>query len=170
MKKNITQSVNTMQTSIFLPSSCVFTGHRNIDENFKKKKLKRVIENFIKEDIRVFYCGMACGFDLIACEIVIHLKKKYKDVQIFACIPCLNQERTFPANEKEKYKKLIEKVDKKIYVSEESYFVGCMHKRNRFMCDKADCMIAYCNQEKGGTAYTVKYFQNSYPNKKILFL
>ena len=160
----------SLQTSLFAKNSCVFTGHRLVEEGFNKKALKKAVEMLINKGITVFYNGMACGFDLIAGETVLDLKKKYKQIRFIACIPCVYQDKAFPSEEKKRYAKILKKADEKIMVSNEPYFVGCMHKRNRFMCDKADVMVAYCKKEKGGTAYTVKYFQKTYPNKQVIFL
>lgn len=159
-----------IQTSLFAPTSCVFTGHRVLEEDFSKKQFKKLLEQLIKDGIKTFYNGLARGFDLTACETVLALKKKYKDIRLIGCIPCFNQDSTFPDSDKKRYQAVLKKLDETVLVSEKMYFNGCMHKRNRYMCDKADVMVAYCKKATGGTAYTVQYFQKTYPQKKVLFL
>ena len=161
---------NAIQTSLFAPTSCVFTGHRDLGKDFRKSALKKETEIAIKKGVKKFYCGLALGFDLTACEVVLDLKKKYKDVQLIGCIPCLEQSKFFPAEEKKRYYKIIEKLDERILVSDALYYKGCMHKRNEYMCDNADMMIAYCKVNTGGTAYTVNYFTKKYPQRPVIFL
>lgn len=157
------------QLSIFKQSnkSCAFTGHRIIQKDFSKIKLKKEILKLIKTGINVFYCGMALGFDLIACETVLNLKKKYKDIKIIACIPCSNQDQYFSQEDKLRYANLLEKVDEKVILAN-AYYNGCMQKRNIYMCDRADVLLCYLRQEKGGTAQTVNYFKRKYPEKTVI--
>ena len=42
-------------------------------------------------------------------------------------------------------------------VLNETYAPGCFHQRNRYMVDKADCVIAVWDGTPGGTGYTVAY-------------
>ena len=151
------------------PTACVFTGHRHLDADFSLKKLKKHIEAVIKDGVTEFYNGMALGFDLIAAQTVLSLKKKYPSVKLIACIPCKDQDKYFSIEDKRLYHELLEKADERILISE-NYHKGCMLQRNRYMADKSDIMIAYCNKPTGGTAYTVKYFQKIHPDSKILFI
>ena len=43
-KQETTAFISSVQTSLFTPTSCVFTGHRELDEDFNKRKLKKLIE------------------------------------------------------------------------------------------------------------------------------
>ena len=46
------------------------------------------------------------------------------------------------------------------YMVSDHYYKGCMQKRNRYMVDKADIVLAIWNGEKsGGTWGTIKYAQ-----------
>jgi len=152
-----------------LATACVFTGHRHLEEDFSLKRLERAVEEAIKSGVTTFYNGMAVGFDIVAAETVLAFKKKYPNIKLIACIPCLNQDKYFSEREKQDYYAVLEKVDEQVLVSER-YNRGCMLKRNRYMADRADMMIAYCNKESGGTAYTVNYFKEKRPDGKILFI
>ena len=81
-------------------TACVFTGHRQLEYDFDQGRLQQAIENFIQQGVQTFYCGMALGFDLLAAELVLAFKKTYKDVKFIACIPCYNQEKSFPEKDK----------------------------------------------------------------------
>ncbi len=149
--------------------SCAFTGHRELPEYFSSKKLYTEIEELIKNGIEIFYNGMAIGFDLLSAEQVLKLKKKYKDVKLVACIPCYNQEKNFSPKDKKRYVEILKKADKQILLSEK-YYKGCMQVRDQYMADNADVLVAFCEKETGGAAYTLKYFKKKYPDKKIVMI
>ena len=108
---------------------------------------------------------MAWGFDLKAFELLY--KKKDKNIDIIACVPCKNQEIYFKKSEKEKYLNYLEKADKIVYVSDE-YFDGCMQKRNRYLVDNSSLLIAYIYSNMGGTKNTVSYAEKK--GKNIIYL
>lgn len=168
MKKE--NNIQTQQTSLFSPKTCAFTGHRELARGFSKRKLKKEIEKLIIEGVHTFYNGLAMGFDLVACNVVLALKRKYKNIRLIACIPCLEQEKYYSQTEKKQYGEILKKADEIVYVSNTAYYNGCMQKRNVYMCENVDILIAYIYKETGGTAYTVKYFQKKYPQKTIIFI
>ena len=153
-------------------TSCVFTGHRELGEEFTsktEKTLKAEIERLINLGVTHFYCGMAMGFDLLAAEKVLSWKKKYPSVKLIACLPCEEQEKYFSLKDKKRYAKILKNSDEVLLLSN-VYYKGCMLARDRYMADRADCMIAYCRKQTGGTAYTVKYFQKKKPYAPIIYL
>lgn len=149
--------------------SCVFTGHRNLDTDFSARRLKKEIKNAINRGVEVFYNGMAMGFDLIAAEKVLELRKKNPQIRLVACVPCYGQEKNFSDKDKKRYVNVLKKADEKVILSE-NYYRGCMHVRDKYMADRADMMIAYCKKETGGAAFTVKYFKKSNPTAKIVYV
>ena len=52
-------------------STCAFTGHRLLPEDFDKNLLEEKIEGLIQGGANEFLCGMAVGFDLLCAEIVL---------------------------------------------------------------------------------------------------
>jgi uncharacterized phage-like protein YoqJ len=149
--------------------SCVFTGHRILEDDFSKKRLKIVVQAAIEQGVDTFYNGVAMGFDLIAAEIVLYLKKKYPHVKLIACIPCYKQEKNFSEKDKKRYAAVLKKADEKVLLSEE-YYKGCMQVRDKYMAERGDVMLAYCKKQDGGTAYTVRCFKKLHPNGEIIFL
>ena len=149
--------------------NCAFTGHRHLSENFSLSAMQNTILHCIEIGVENFYNGMAVGFDLLAAETVLSLKKKYPQIKLIACVPCYNQEKSFPEEDKKRYVKILKKADKTEVLSPH-YYNGCMQYRNRFMADRADILVAYCNEETGGTAYTVNYYQKTKPLNEILFI
>lgn len=162
-----------LQTTIFQRqcqnAACAFTGHRDIPFDFPAEKLYDTVETLIKNGVTHFYNGAAQGFDMLAAETVAFLKRKYKHIKLIICAPFYGQEKYFSVEEKSRYKAIIKNADELVYVSER-YYKGCYLKRDRYMADRADILVAYKKKTTGGTAYTVGYFSKKYPEKEILFL
>ena len=119
--------------------------------------------------VETFYNGMAMGFDLLAAEQVLELKKKFSAVKLIACVPCYGQEKYFSDEDKTRYLKILKKADEVVTLSDH-YYNGCMQKRDRDLVDLSDTLIAYCRKEEGGAAYTVKYFSKTKGEENIVYL
>ena len=148
---------------------CVFTGHRDLQEDFSKKNLKAAILEMITLGVDTFLCGMAIGFDLAAAEAVLAFKKKNPTLKLVACVPCIGQEKYFSKADQKRYVTLLKKVDEKVILAD-AYFKGCMQVRDKYMAERADVMITYCKKQEGGTAYTVRCFKRLHPDGKIILL
>ena len=136
-----------------------FTGHRDLyraegSEAFEI--LRATIASFIEKGYRYFVAGGALGFDTMAAECVMSLKRSGEDIELILMLPCKNQDAKWSAWERKKYISLLRNADKTVYVSEE-YSRECMLIRDRTMADASSACIAYCAKSKGGTAYTVSY-------------
>ena len=136
-------------------STCALTGHRDLPESFQDNALYDALEGLILSGCDTFLCGMAAGFDLRALGCLVSLKEKYK-IYIEACVPFAGQEKSFPPEEKRKYRDLIDWCDRKTVLFE-NFGKGCYLARNRYMVDCSDFVFAYFTHAGGGTAYTVKY-------------
>ncbi len=160
------------QLSVFVDNQekiCAFTGHRILEEDFSEKALKSVVRSLVKQGVYTFFCGMAIGFDLLAAESVLSLKKREKRVRLIACIPCEGQDKYYSKEDKLRYQKALALADEKILLSE-NYFQGCMQVRDTYMAERANILVAYCKRKTGGTAYTVGRFQKLHPDGEIFFL
>lgn len=150
-----------------MTKSCSCTGHRpkgfpypyGIDEqkhNAYLQVLKQKIELAITDyGITNFISGMAIGVDMDFAEIIINLRNKYP-ITLECAIPCPNQ--TYKWNDKDilRYEGITKQADKVTLISER-YTPECMLKRNRYMVDKSELVIAVFNGiEKGGTWNTIK--------------
>ena len=78
-----------------------FTGHRDLKKypDFSALKLYEAAEKCILRGAKEFYCGMARGFDLLAGECVLSLKKLYPDIKLVAYIPFETQYETMTDEE-----------------------------------------------------------------------
>ena len=147
-------------------SACALTGHRVLGGSFSRKKAEAALRFLIAEGADTFYCGMALGFDLYCCELLLRLREEFP-IKIVACVPCADQAARYSPRAKEKYEALLSACDEKI-VLHEKYENGCMFERNRCMVDRCDVLLAYLETERGGTFYTVNYAKKR--GKRIVFL
>ena len=145
-----------------------FTGHRpqslpcRFNEQHPaclkiKYQLRRLIAGLIeKKNVTHFISGAAIGIDTWAAEIVLELQAEYPDITLEAAIPCRSQADRWTKAAKERYNRLISLCDKVTLISEQ-YTADCMMKRNRYMVDNSDYVIAVWNGKPIGTGNTVKY-------------
>lgn len=145
----------------------MFTGHRpkglpfgynEKDSRCKKlkKALKKLILNKIQEEnTTAFLSGMALGTDMFAAEIVLELKRKFRDITLTAVLPCRTQAARWNKESTAIYENILNKCDKVIVLQEE-YSPNCMHKRNLYMVEHSDCVIAVWSGTEGGTSNTIR--------------
>lgn len=136
-----------------------FTGHRIIPSGEKEvisKMLEDILTLLVNKGYKNFVAGGALGFDTLAAEKVLKLRKIYPNVRLILALPCLSQTNGWRFLDKMKYEAIKNKADEVFYTSEK-YDRGCMFKRNRYMVDRSSVCICYLTKETGGTAYTVKY-------------
>ncbi len=138
---------------------CCFTGHRHIHANDIVRipeLLDGVLENLIRDGVRIFRAGGAVGFDTVCALKVLEKKNKYPDVTLELCLPCKDQTQTWSERDAHIYNYILEHADRVRY-AREKYTPGCMHERNRMLVDGSDHCIAFCSSSHGGTAYTCAY-------------
>ena len=110
----------------------------------------------IEQGYRYFGAGGALGFDTLAAQVVRCLRERYPQNRLIPMLPCLNQTRSWQQADVDIYEELKRRADKVTYTSE-SYFRGCMQKRNRHLVDNSSVCICYLTKSAGGMAYTVDY-------------
>lgn len=139
--------------------TCCFTGHRNLIHEEKLKvavRLREIIEEQIKAGIVFYGAGGARGFDTLAAQTVLKMKKEYPQLRLILVLPCEDQTRGWRSEDIAVYEDIMRRSDKVVYVSRE-YTPDCMHKRNRHLVDHSGTCICYLTRSSGGTAYTVDY-------------
>ncbi len=150
--------------------TCCFTGHRNLPAeklNEIKYELERIILLLAGKGYNRFIAGGALGFDTIAAETVLRLMEKEPELKLEIAVPCPGQHMRFSPEQKKQYLRILESADKVFMVSDR-YSRYCMAKRNKYMVDNSDCVVAYLNRPKGGTFNTVSYAEHS--GKEVIYL
>ena len=147
--------------------SCCFTGHRpeklpwGTDESDPRcgalrRRLWDAVEAAYEQGYRHFICGMARGCDTWFCEEVLALRAAHPEVSVEAAIPCPSQSNGWSAADRLRYQKLVKLCDYETVV-QQAYSPGCMQRRNRYMVDHADLLIAVPDGLPGGTMRTIEY-------------
>ena len=158
---------------------CCVTGHRSVGFPFSRDSATKPYQRYIQalEDEIVslvnqgythFITGMAEGADLDFAQAVILQQDKHSFIELEAAYPYPPQ----PAKEWTEYQERREWINERVKlkcVVSDHYYRGCMQKRNRYMVDKADIVLAIWNgKQSGGTWNTIKYAQSK--NKPIKYI
>ena len=67
--------------------------------------------------LKNYLVGMAEGFDMIGAETLIELRRTYKDIKIFAIIPCKDQEKKWKTEQQIRYQNILKQCDEVITLS-----------------------------------------------------
>lgn len=146
---------------------CCFTGHRPQslpfgfnEDDVRCKRLKELLKTeivkMIGQGVTAFVSGMALGIDLFAAELVLELQKQYPEITLECAIPCENQAARWNEAARDRYFGIIERCDSETLL-QTRYTPDCMQKRNEYMVNKSDYIIAVWNGRPSGTGNTVNY-------------
>ena len=141
------------------PITCAFTGHRALGsaeaESALRAEIRRAVCELIGRGYTRFLCGMAMGFDVLAGEVVLELRRDLPELHLVAVVPFEGQERRFPLPWRLRYRALLGAADEAVVLSE-GYSRGVYLLRNRYLARHASAMIAYCRHSRSGTAQAVR--------------
>jgi uncharacterized phage-like protein YoqJ len=108
--------------------------------------------------------GMALGVDSWAANICYKL-----GIPFVAAIPFVGQEKIWPEQSQKTYHKLLKLAKEVVIVCEGGYEPVKMQRRNEWMCNRCDTLIAVYNGDKtGGTANCINYAKSI--NKNIIYI
>ena len=157
---------------------CCVTGNRpqkfpwKYGEGKAHKKylaeMTRQIENLIDSGYTYFISGGAIGVDMDFADAVIQARKQHTDIILEIAVPCRNQNLMWNIDDKMRYAEIHKSADI-INIPSESYTAFCMRKRNEYMVDKSNLVIAFWNgEESGGTLNTINYAKRK--GKQLLII
>ena len=136
-----------------------FCGHSNLydSDGSISAKLVEVLEHLVAEGADQFYLGGYGAFDSLAAKTVKDMQKVHPQIHSTLVLPYLNRDyneklyddTTFPP---------LEKVPRRYAIS----------RRNEWMVDQADVIVAYVDHGWGGAAKTLEYAQRK--KKRIINL
>ena len=134
-----------------------FCGHREIlsGEDEIRKRLIEEVESLIHKGATEFLLGGYGSFDYMCAGVVKELKQKYPHIKSILVKPYLNKPFDNWLYDESEYPP-IENTPKKFAII----------KRNEYMVDRADTLIAYVKYETGGAVTTLKYATKK--NKTII--
>lgn len=130
------------------------TGHREEDCEYEptvRRKLRQVFEDF--PSVNTVICGMANGVDLWGADEALIL-----GLDVWAAVPWRGHGPR--KGDEALYARVLESATRVVYVDDAQEYPGpwVYHKRNEWMVDNADRVLAYWSgKESGGTYACVKY-------------
>lgn len=133
---------------------CCFAGHANIFEKEKVKlKLKKEIVNLIeKENTTTFYSGGKGDFDWLCAHVVNELRENYPFIKSYLILAYMPKEKDGHKDE------ALGLFDGTIYPDLEKIPRRlAILKRNEWMINNSDFLIAYVEHNWGGAAKTLEY-------------
>lgn len=140
-----------------------FTGHRP-DKlggygDVTDRKLYDLAFNFIiKQPINSKYIsGMALGWDTAVARVCVYI-----DLDWTAAVPFAGQADAWPQIARDRYYDLVTRCSRVQVISEGGYAPHKMHKRNEWMVDHCDILVALWNGSVGGTGSCVRYAQKKH--------
>lgn len=142
---------------------CV-TGHRpnklygyNLSDP-RWQKLKKQFKQILKENnCDEAITGMALGVDTVFALAALELKDEGYGIKLHCAIPCKNHSCKWIKESVDQYNEILSKADIVNLVSDEEYKPWLMQKRNEYMVNLADKVIAVWDGSSGGTANCVRY-------------
>lgn len=146
-----------------------FSGHRpekfpdKGDENSPitgviKSILYKEIKDCINDGYNCFITGLARGVDNWAADIIIELKIKGKDLKFVCVRPYEEYGNDWKGFDKWNLSHILEKADDIVTLSKE-YTKDCLKKRNIYMVDHSQKLIAIISNYRSGTGQTIRYAQ-----------
>ncbi len=131
-----------------------FCGHRDFEKTKNtENELIGILELFAKRnEIIECYCGGYGKFDGFAAECVRKAKKDFENIRNFLVIPYISLSFQEKINYLKRY------YDEIIYPPLEDIPAKyAVIKRNEWMIDRADLLIAYVKYSWGGAAKSLEY-------------
>ncbi len=146
---------------------CAFTGYRPMKMPFGydeqcaaaldfKERLYTTLEMLIQQGYKHMISGGAQGYDLMAAEAVLELRKKYHEITLEMAIPFEAQAAKWTVEYQMRWQMCIDEADMITIVSHH-YTKNCMFKRNRYLVEQADLLLACFDGKDGGTKMTMDY-------------
>lgn len=147
---------------------CMVTGHREIPADkieSVREQLRTEIVRAIQNGYTHYISGFASGIDLYFAEIISELKNAY-NITLEAAIPYRKRLNT---KDKDFHRLLLD--CNIIGVHSEKYTPACFMKRNRYMVQQSQLVIAvYDGRQSGGTLATMGYALTLGKDIKIILL
>jgi len=116
-----------------------------------------------EQGVRRFYVGGALGVDQWAGEILLRLKEQseYGDIELVVALPFEGHDTEWDARSKTRLRFLVDHSVETVTVGTTAEPAAvCYKKRNYYMVDHADCLLAVYDNDRSirsGTGMTVNY-------------
>lgn len=133
-----------------------FCGHSEITQaEAAKKWLQEVLSGLISEGAEIYYLGGYGAFDRLAAAVLREQKRQHQNLQLVLVLPYLNSKMDTVGYDYTVYPPL-ESVPLRFAIS----------RRNQWMVEVSDVVVAYVTHGWGGAAKTLAYAQRKH--KRII--
>lgn len=113
---------------------------------------------FINDEKVLLISGMALGVDTLWALVALKLKAQYPmKFELECAIPCANHSSRWKKVDQARHADIMKRADIVTMVSEDAYAPYLMQKRNEYMVNKADILLAIWDGTNSGTGNCVKY-------------
>ena len=153
------------------------TGHRpdrlggyDADDNFRA--IRRHMRGFL-QGVRLggvvdvtLIAGGALGIDQFWMEVGLHM-----GLSVTAALPFEGYDSRWPVASRQKYAKLLDKCSDVRYVCEPGYDPAKLQRRNEWMVDQCDLLVAYwAGTRSGGTSNCITYAEQQNCDREVFYL
>jgi uncharacterized phage-like protein YoqJ len=151
-----------------------FTGHRpdklpNKETGYKLPNptyihvCRQIEKTLLELKPNKIITGMALGIDQWAANVAIKL-----GIPFLAAIPFEGQENAWPESSQRTFRTLLKKAAEKVIVCEGGYEASKMQRRNEWMVNNCNILIAVWDGTPGGTSNCINYAKSI--NREIIFI
>ncbi len=124
-----------------------FCGHADVADGCTVRSwLTETVDAFILNGAEFFYLGGYGGFDQMAASVLREKKRQHPHIESVLVLPYLDRKPPVGVYDSTVYPPL-EKIPRRFAVL----------KRNQWMVDNADILVAYVTHSWGGAAQTLAY-------------
>jgi uncharacterized phage-like protein YoqJ len=156
------------------------TGHRpnklggyesNETAFWVKEQLRQALERAVKRGAIALISSGTIGVGLWAADIIIELKenpekKPSREIKLVIAQPFESPSSRWPVQERRQYEKILQKANKIVLINDGPAAAYKIQKRNEWMVDHSDAMIAVWDGSEGETSTCINYARKQ--NKPIL--
>ena len=133
-----------------------FCGHSEVEnEKAVRQWLQKTVESLVEQGVDKFYLGGYGGFDRMAAAVVREAKKRHPQICSTLVLPYMDHKLDTAVYDNTVYPPL-ETVPKRYAIV----------KRNEYMVDWADVVVAFVLYSGGGAAATLRYAERK--KKRII--
>ncbi len=140
-----------------------FTGHRteklpktSQELLYLREQVRQEVLNALEVGHNTFMTGMCYGFDLLCADVVL-CEREIEPLNLVAVVPFRQQTKGWGQSDIGDYQRILSRCDS-VVVLQEHYSSGCYYRRNEYMVNSSQRVLAYC-LGSGGTQHTINYAQ-----------
>lgn len=130
--------------------TAAFTGHRRYDGECDDA-LRAVVRELYGRGFRVFWSGMALGFDLAAAEAVLALRGELPGLRLCCAVPFPGQADRFPEADRLRYMRILDRADE-VATLAPRYEPRCYLRRDEFMVERSAARRGMVRRRQGRDA------------------